>query len=110
MKCFDTLILGSGISGLVCAIELAEAGQTVAVLSKEDSLYESNTQYAQGGIVGRGENDSPELLAKDILRAGDKLNNTKAVERLVTKGPEYLKDFLIDRIQVPFYQSENNVY
>ena len=37
---------------------------------------ESNTYYAQGGIIYQGNEDSPEPnLAEDLIRAGDGLNN-----------------------------------
>ena len=59
----------------------------MAVVSKEPLLEECNTQYAQGGIVARGEGDSPALLAKDITVAGDGINSREAVELLAAEGP-----------------------
>ena len=45
----DFLVIGAGVAGLRAAIELAEAG-TVLVVAK-DSLRESSSEYAQGGIA-----------------------------------------------------------
>jgi len=49
----DFLVMGAGVAGLRAAVELADHGD-VLVVTKE-SLGESNTHYAQGGIaVDRG--------------------------------------------------------
>jgi aspartate oxidase len=32
--------------------------------------HESNTRYAQGGIIGRGPDDTSELFFEDIVAAG----------------------------------------
>ena len=45
----DFLVIGAGVAGLRAAIELARAG-TVLVMAK-DSLRESSSEYAQGGIA-----------------------------------------------------------
>ncbi len=56
---FDLVVIGTGIAGLSAAIAAAEEGRSVAVLSKEAAPEECNTRYAQGGIVARGDDDSP---------------------------------------------------
>ena len=65
----DVLILGSGIAGLTCALECARAGFQVVLVTK-DRLPESSSRYAQGGIIGRGPEDTSELLFEDIVAAG----------------------------------------
>ena len=62
---FDLLVLGSGIAGTTAAITAAARGLRVGVLSKEPEIAESNTWYAQGGIVGPSDEDTPELLEND---------------------------------------------
>lgn len=99
---FDVVVIGAGIAGLSAAIQAAESGCRVAVLSKEAGISECNTHYAQGGIVAFGENDSPALLSEDIERAGAYLNNKEAVDLVSREGPAAVKEFLIDRIGVPF--------
>jgi len=49
MRVVDYLVVGGGIAGLRAAVGLAEAG-SVLLVTKE-SLKESNTAYAQGGIA-----------------------------------------------------------
>jgi L-aspartate oxidase len=99
---YDVLVIGAGIGGLSCAISAAEKGLSVAVVSKENSLEESNTFHAQGGIVERGESDSPKLLYEDICKAGAYLNNRKAVRFVAEKGPLFVREYLVDKAGVPF--------
>src|SRR5687768_4890722 len=89
----DFLVIGSGIAGLRAAISLADAGDVV-VLTKADPR-ESNTGYAQGGIAAAvGEDDSPDLHARDTIAAGDGLCLEPAVDVLVREGPRYVHELL----------------
>lgn len=103
-ECIETavLIVGCGIAGGVAALELADAGVAVTVVTRAREPKESNTHYAQGGIVYRGKEDSPALLADDISRAGAGLCNARAVALLAEQGPKLVRQVLIDKIGVPF--------
>ena len=98
----EVLIIGSGIAGSVAALRLAEAGVPVTVVTRANDPQESNTYYAQGGIIFRGTDDSPELLAQDLTRVGDSHCNPKAVAILAEQGPELLREILIEKAKVPF--------
>jgi len=82
----DFLVMGAGVAGLRAAVELAGHGD-VLVVTKE-SVGESNTHYAQGGIAVAldGEQDI-ELHLEDTLNAGDGLVYQPAAEVLVSEGP-----------------------
>lgn len=85
----DYIVLGGGIAGIRAAIELARGGR-VLVLTKDD-LYESSTEYAQGGIAAAlGEDDEVTLHLHDTLRAGDGLCREEAVRILVEEGPRQI--------------------
>jgi L-aspartate oxidase len=99
---FDLLVIGSGIAGLAVAITAAERGLSVAVVSKQDALEDTNTRRAQGGIVGRGDGDTAELLVRDILEAGDHVNSIAATTLLAAEGPDLVDRFLAQKIGVPF--------
>ena len=104
---FDLVILGSGIGGLTAALAAADQGRSVAVVSKEPVLSECNTHYAQGGIVATGEGDSAALLSRDIMLAGDGVNNREAVELLAAEGPPLVERLLVQRLAVPFTRAED---
>ncbi len=98
----DVLVLGCGIAGGTAALELAEAGLDVLVVSRADERAESNTYWAQGGIIFKGEADSPDLLVHDILHAGAGLCREQAARTLADEGPALVQSVLIDRLKVPF--------
>jgi len=82
----DFLVMGAGVAGLRAAVELARHGE-VLVVTKE-SLVESNTHYAQGGIAVAMEGDEDVALhLKDTVNAGDGLVYRPAAEVLVAEGP-----------------------
>jgi L-aspartate oxidase len=83
----DFLIVGGGIAGTRAALELAPVGGVLALTKGE--LYESSTEYAQGGIAAAlGEDDEVGLHLEDTLRAGDGLCSEQAVQILVSEGPK----------------------
>src|SRR5499427_7605416 len=89
----DFLVIGAGVAGLRAAIELAEAG-TVLVVAK-DSLRESSSEYAQGGIaVALSDDDEVELHEQDTLFAGDGLCDRAAVRTLVEEGPAAIQELI----------------
>jgi len=99
---FDLLVLGSGIAGTTAAITAAARGLRVGVLSKEPKIAESNTWYAQGGIVGPSGEDTPELLENDIVVSGDNENSLDAVRLLVKEGPPLVENLLRQELGVEF--------
>ena len=92
MDC-DFLVIGAGVAGLRAAIELAKSG-TVLVIAK-DSLRESSSEYAQGGIaVALSDEDEVALHEQDTLYAGDGLCNRRAVHTLVEEGPSAIQELI----------------
>src|SRR4028119_1402020 len=90
----DFIVIGSGIAGLRSAIELAETGARVTVLTK-DKTSESNTEYAQGGVaVVLSDDDNAELHEEDTLIAGAGLCDEEAVTTLVTDGTRYIQQLI----------------
>jgi L-aspartate oxidase len=82
----DFLVVGAGVAGLRAAVELARQGE-VLVVTKE-SVGESNTHYAQGGIAVAMEGDEDIALhLEDTVNAGDGLVYRPAAEALVSEGP-----------------------
>lgn len=106
----EVLILGSGIAGGVAALQLAEAGYQVTLVTRAEEPEESNTFYAQGGIIYKGDKDTPELLSEDIKRAGSGHTNPKAVQILAENGPALVEKILLDKLSVQFDQIENGKF
>lgn len=104
----DVLVIGSGLAGCAAAITASRQGIKVIVLTKEGQIEESNTWYAQGGIIFRGVEDSAEKLADDIFAAGAGICNPMAVRILAQEGPRQVKELLIDDIGVDFDRNREN--
>jgi L-aspartate oxidase len=98
----DVLILGCGIAGATTALCLADQGTRVVVVSRGTEAADTNTAWAQGGIIYRAADDTPEALAEDILRAGAGHSYPPAVQVLATEGPGALERVLMQRVHVAF--------
>jgi len=99
----DVLMIGCGVAGATAALRLSENENChIIIVTKADDALESNTYHAQGGIIYQGEDDSPKMLAKDLIRAGDGLNSRQAVEILSVEGPQRVRELLIGKYEVPF--------
>ena len=103
---YDALIIGNGIAGSSAALFLAEKSQRVLLVSKGQSLEETNTEKAQGGIVYRGKNDSWKILEQDILNASDGSALEKSAKVLAKIGPSLVKRLFIQKLRVPFEKDE----
>ena len=90
----DYLVVGAGVAGLRAAIELAEAGSVLVVA--KDSLRESSSEYAQGGIAAAlSDDDEVETAsARDTMVAGAGLCDREAVRTLVQEGPAAIQKLI----------------
>jgi L-aspartate oxidase len=89
----DFIVVGAGVAGLRAAIELAATGR-VLVIAK-DSLRESSSEYAQGGIaVALSDDDEVELHEHDTVAAGDGLCDEAAVRTLVEEAPACIEQLI----------------
>lgn len=89
----DILIIGSGLSGLLCALKLAPHYR-IHLITK-DQISEANTRYAQGGIAAAlAEDDSIESHIQDTLNTGCGLCNRSVVEQLVGSAPRLIEELV----------------
>jgi L-aspartate oxidase len=102
----DCLIIGAGAGGCAAALAAADQGLKVAMITKAADPFDSSTTEAQGGIIGHGLDDSPELLERDIIATGDGLCDPGAVAVLAHEGPPLVKELLIERLGVKFSRNE----
>lgn len=99
----DLLVVGSGVAGLFTALTAMDQGENVLLVTKR-ALEESNTRYAQGGIAAPvGEDDYPDLHARDTIRAGAGLNDTMAVSVLTSEARGCIE--ALEELGVPFDRS-----
>ncbi len=103
----DTLIIGCGIAGAATALRLSDnATHHVTIITRASDATDTNSSWAQGGIVTRSLDDSPELLVHDILEAGGGLSSPKAARLLAEVGPELVRSVLMERCGVKFDRDE----
>ena len=106
---YDLLVLGTGAGGCAAALRAADLGARVLLVGKGSGLLESNTAQAQGGIIARGLEDSAELLARDIIQAGDGLCWPPAVRQLAEQGPPLVYELLVERFKVEFTRQDGEL-
>ena len=104
----EVLIIGCGIAGATAALRLAQNTQRqITIVTRAADVHESNTRYAQGGIIGRGPDDSAELLFEDIIAAGAGVSSPKAARILAEEGPPLLNEVLERKAHVEFDHAED---
>ncbi len=90
----DVLVVGTGAAGLRAAIEVAERGRDVVLLSK-GSVTDSATRKAQGGIaVSFPEAGGVEGHVEDTLRVGDGLCDEESVREIVSRSEEVFRELV----------------
>jgi L-aspartate oxidase len=89
----DCLVIGAGIAGLRAAIEAA--GHRNVIIACKDTLQNSNTWHAQGGIaVVLNKTDTFESHITDTLDTGCGLSDRKVTELVVRQGPQLIEQLL----------------
>lgn len=79
------LIVGSGIAGLLTAIELFDMGVSV-VLTCKGMLRQSNTNWAQGGLAGVSEPAFPDSIEQhltDTVKSGAGLVDPQVAKTII---------------------------
>ncbi|NMC13417.1 MAG: FAD-dependent oxidoreductase, partial [Chloroflexi bacterium] len=104
----DVLIIGCGIAGASAALQLARnPNRHITIITRASDPHESNTRYAQGGIISRGPDDSVDKLVEDIMDSGAGANLPKAARILAEEGPALLNEILINTAGILFDKNED---
>jgi L-aspartate oxidase len=89
----DVLVIGGGIAGLRAAMEV-DPQLSLLVITK-DTMEQSNSAYAQGGIAGvMDPEDRFEDHVADTLAAGANLCDREVVEMVVREAPEHIQQLI----------------
>jgi len=96
---YSAVIVGSGAAGLYAALKISSQIQLPdgILLITKSKIGESNSKYAQGGIVGvlhQNTGDSTELHVLDTLKAGAGLSDIKNVEYISELSDAVLNDLI----------------
>jgi len=99
---FDAVIVGAGGAGMRASLQLAEAGLSVAVLSKVFPTR-SHTVAAQGGIgasLGNMSEDSWLWHMYDTIKGSDWLGDQDAIEFMCRMAPQVVYE--LEHFGMPF--------
>jgi L-aspartate oxidase len=89
----DILVIGAGIAGLRAALTVPEDLQVLVVT--KDSVQQSSSSYAQGGIAGvMSPEDRFENHIEDTLIAGAGLCDREIVALVVREAPQQINDLI----------------
>ncbi len=100
----DVLIIGAGLAGQRAALAAAQAGSTVAIISKVHPVR-SHSVAAAGGInAALNPEDSWESHAYDTVKGSDFLGDQDAIEIMCSEAPAEL--LWLEHAGVTFHRSE----
>lgn len=88
----DVVVIGGGLAGMRAAVEAAERGADVAIVSKMHPVR-SHSGAAQGGInaaLGNREDDSPEAHTFDTVKGSDYLGDQDAIAAMCEDAPKQI--------------------
>ena len=99
----DVLIVGSGCSGLYCALQLPKDKQ-ITIITKSD-IRSSDSFLAQGGMCMLKDEQDYESYFEDTMKAGHYENDPHTVELMIRNSPTIVADLL--SYGVDFQREEN---
>ncbi len=88
----DVVVIGGGLAGMRAAVEAAERGVDVAIVSKMHPVR-SHSGAAQGGInaaLGNREEDSPASHTFDTVKGSDYLGDQDAIAAMCEDAPKQI--------------------
>jgi len=96
---YSAVIIGGGIAGLYAALKIAEQSELPdgLLLITKSKLGESNSRYAQGGIVAvlkENKKDSISLHVSDTIKAGAGLTDFNVTKFISENSDAVIKDLL----------------
>ena len=87
----DVLVIGSGLAGLLSALEAEKAGLRTLIVGKFAIGMGTNTSLANGAFTASNSHFSAQDHLKATLESGKGLSQPRLVETLVEKSPDSIK-------------------
>ncbi len=87
----DILVIGSGLAGLLSALEAERSGLRVLLVGKFAIGLGTNTSLANGAFTASNSRFSKEDHLRATLESGKGLNQVRLVKTLIEKGSEAIK-------------------
>lgn len=88
----DIVIVGTGVAGLFCALNLPRDKKIIMVTKSEAD--KSDSFLAQGGICVLRDDDDYDRYFDDTMRAGHYENNKRSVEIMIRSSREIIDDLI----------------
>ncbi len=88
----DVLIVGCGVAGLYCALNLPE-DKNITVVTK-NIARKSDSYLAQGGICVLRDEEDHEAFFEDTMKAGHYENNPESVEIMIQSSQDVIADLV----------------
>lgn len=88
----DVIIVGTGASGLFCALHLPKS-MDVLMITKEDATL-SDSYLAQGGISTLKDKEDYESYYEDTMKAGHYENNPESVDIMIQSSPVIIHELI----------------
>src|SRR4051794_23368943 len=93
MSQHDILIIGGGLAGPFCALELFP--RPVTIVTAAPIGEGASTAWAQGGVAAAvAEGDTPEAHARDTIAAGAGLVDEAVARAMAQEAPDRIRDLL----------------
>ena len=93
----DIIIVGCGVAGLYCALNLPE-DKNITVVTKINAR-KSDSYLAQGGICVLRDETDREAFFEDTMKAGHYENNPESVEIMINSSQDVISDLVSFGVQ-----------
>lgn len=100
---YDCIIVGTGVAGLTTAIKLLEKNLKVAIITRTEDPNQTNTNWAQGGIIYSNDNE----LSSDIDKASSFTSNSEALDIISLSSKSIIDEILFKKANTDFDRDSN---
>lgn len=89
----DVIVVGSGLSGLVAALEAEKRGGSVLLISRAALGRVTSTGWSAGAFTVARDGFSPREHREMTLTGGHFINDPELVEAMIKEGPSLLEEY-----------------